>query len=643
MRLNKVLWIIIVLPIVYLIYNVSIFYMHYGIKGLGSSVDIINNFILSEFLIVFLIFIYYKIKINQVLKYLDLLFVSSILLVLKINEIYISDINLNIVYLFQILVAIMLEIFIIILGRSYLLRKSIIIYILLINLIIILNIGTYYYYYYTFSTVESIVFSNINMESINGILSFKIVLYSLLFIFILNYLLYKIIKKHIKKDIDTKLFIKLFLIVLLFSNILFYLDKYTARKVISIYNNVRKHQDIQVNKIVQNSFFSYIKAFYRYKYPLNDNDMNISKVKLSKLDLMNLENLKILPVKNISLIHKQYKKIILITFESLSIDFLHFYNKKIPKDVTPYFDSLLRNYFHLNNFYTSNMPTDFGMTALLKSKLDLNIKSKSLFDYLDKNGYKTFLINGVSQYYGLMGEYYPKAFRPYTWIYKEKLQKEYGNKFSGWGFHNEILYKKALEILYKNKNEKLFIDIKTIDFHQPGTYVPNDIRQKYPNEDHIIQTLRYLDQELKKFINNINIDDKTLIIVTADHNPHPGLDFKQYALKDNFLRLAKIPLILITKNHDFKKFNNLTIKYSGQIDLLPSLLSILDIDYDKHIFGKNIFSYKNNYTLGKYKNSIFYRSDKEVFKCQLSDIFKLTNSKCDSLLKYYLLYENEWR
>jgi len=642
MKLNKYLWIVIVLPIVYLVYNVGIFYIMYGVKGLGSSIDIINNFILMEFFIFSNIFIFKYVKVNNILKYFDLLFIFICLVLLKIDMLIMSDIHLNIVYLFQIFTSIMFEMLILILIRSYLLKKSIFLYILIINLVILLNIGIYYYYYYTFSNIEPIIFSNINIESISGVLSFKILLYSILFIFIFNYLLYQIINKYINNDTNIQLFIKLFLIISIIFNIIFYLDKYTVRKVISVYNNVRKHQDIQVNKILQNSLYSYIKAFYRYKYSLTKNsNTHISKVKLSKLDITTLDNLNILPMKNISLIHKQYNKIILITFESLSIDFLHFYNKKIPKDVTPYFDMLLNNYFCLNNFYTSNMPTDFGMTAILKSKLDLNTKSRSLFDYLNGSGYKSFLINGVSQYYGIMGEYYPKAFRPYSWIYKEKLQKEYGNKFSGWGFHNEILYKKALEILNENKNKKLFIDIKTIDFHQPGTYVPNDIKQKYPNEDHILQTLRYLDRELEKFVNKINIDDKTLIIITADHNPHPGLDFKKYALKDNFLILAKIPFILITKNHDFKKFNNLKNKYSGQIDVLPTLLSILNINYSKYIFGKNIFTYENNCTVGKYSNNIFYRSNNEVFKCKIQDSFKSNDFKCNSLLKYYLLYQNK--
>jgi len=643
------------LPLIYLSYKVFIIYNEYGVKGLASHTDLIHDFILIELFLITIYFIYKNVDLlKQILfKYIDIAIVFIIIFGLKIYMLNISDIELNIIYLFQIIAMSFIELIPIYLFRILLLRYKIkttlFLYVVILNLILLLNIGIYYYYYYTFSIIEPIIFSNINLESINGFfIDFSNITIAFIFSIpiIYNILLYIMVKhiqeKYIISKKDTVAFISIFIILFLSFKTLFYADKYSARKVLDLYNAIRTHQDIQVNKITTNSFYAYFYAFYKFKFPnLHKKDISNTKLTQNDMNILNKLGIKYNNDKTTSKFMKKYNKIIIITFESLSIDFIHYYNNnKIPEDVTPYLDTLLKNNFHLNNFYTSNMPTDYGMTAILKSKLDLNTQSKSIFDYMDDNGYKSYLINGVSQYYGIMGEYYPKAFRPYSWIYKEKLEKEYGNQFSGWGFHNNILYNKALKLLKQDKSNKVFMVIKTIDFHQPGTYVPKYIKNKYPNEDHIIQTLRWIDSQLKDFINEINIDDKTLILITADHNPHNGVDFTKYAIKGNNLRLAKIPLIFVTKYNDFKTFNNIENNLYEQVDIMPTLLSTLGIKFNQNsLFGRNIFSKnKKNYYLGKYQDNLFYKSKNKNFKCNL---IEKEDKICEALKNYYFITENK--
>ncbi len=644
---------ILYIPILFLIYSIwDVYKFNHSLRDLASHTEVIHNFILAEFITMMVILeLNFFHEINRIIKKnLDISIIILIIFLLKLNMLYISNISLNIIYLFQIFTNLLIEIFPIFLIKTFLSnhtnKLTIFTYFLILNIIIILNIGIYIYYYNTFELIEPIIYSNINIESIEGYfidINNIQILFILLLAIIFNLLIYFLFKKGLKsintmKKKKISSFLILLISLLAIYNLLFLLDKYTARKVLPLYDATRVHKDIQVNKICQNSLYTYLKSFYEFKHPKKLNLLT-SNITFTKQDLTILNKLNLYNNSQNSLYNKKYNKIILIIFESLSIDFLHYYNDKIPSNVTPYFNHLLQEYFHLNNFYTSNMPTDYGMTAILKSKLDLNENSDSIFKYFKEYNYSTYLINAVSQYYGIMGKYYPKAFDPYEWIYKEKLENEYGDKSSGWGFHNNILYDKALKIIHKNNHKRLLMAIKTIDFHQPGTYVPHSIKNEYPNEDRKFQTLRWLDNQLKKFIKKISLDDKTLIIITSDHSPNPGADFEKYAITGNFQRLAKLPLIFITKNHDFSTFYHLENNPYSQVDLLPTILSINNIKFDnKKYFGNNIFSSILKPRLSKYENILYYEFKNKHFECYLES--SENNETCSAIKKYYLNVQN---
>lgn len=73
---------------------------------------------------------------------------------------------------------------------------------------------------------------------------------------------------------------------------------------------------------------------------------------------------------------RHYERVVFIVFESLHRDFLSFYNKSLPGQVSPFLDELLGQYPHLNNWYTSAMPTTYGINAMLLSKIMLRFPSR---------------------------------------------------------------------------------------------------------------------------------------------------------------------------------------------------------------------------------------------------------------------------
>jgi len=208
------------------------------------------------------------------------------------------------------------------------------------------------------------------------------------------------------------------------------------------------------------------------------------------------------------------------------------------------------------------------------------------------------------------------------------MSLEYGNLATGWGFHNDILLDKALRILKERKNSKMILAIETVDFHQPGPFcglsnreLPSHLR----NSEQLIKSLYWIDTTLKKFFKKLKqeniLDNKTLIIITADHNPHPGYKYRNLSLDYNYSRLARIPLILVTKNSDFRNFKQLQDNYYSQIDLAPTILSLLGIKISPEFMGKNIFNRnRHKFTvLGKYRDDLYLRTGNTVKKINITD------------------------
>ena len=648
---------ILLLPLVYLLYNYSIV----DNKSISDNLDLLHNFVLFEFIVIgFIVYKRNKENIKKlILNNLSLFILWLLLVVVKLYLLYITEITIDIIYLFKIFLSVTLDILPLLLLRPLINKKYLYyIYTVLYIIVFLSNILTSYYYYNTFEIVEPLIFDNLNFTSLMGILQNGNIIYliflSILFLLISIIIIYKYDKK---KKLNYSLYLKKFslilLIIFLLENIFFYGEKFTASKIFVLYGYERKQQDILVNKITTNSLYSILRAYYLYYNNFNIPQSTQHNFAFNNYEISELKKLGLYIKKpNKKRFIKKYNRIIMLELESFSMDFINFYNHKIPKEATSYLNYLLSNYFHIDNYYTSNMPTDYGLTSIFKSKLDLNSNGESIFSILKKSDYLTIQINAISKFYGIMNKYYPKAFKFDKWIYKEKLVEEYGKKYSGWGFHNDVLYDKAIKILNENKSTKVFVSIKTIDFHQPGCYHPNSKDFKLPNKlkntDRVIKSIYWIDKSLQNFISKLSanklFDDKTLIIITADHNPHPGANYKKYSIKDNYRRLAKIPLIFITKYHDFRFANKYKNKLTSQVDLLPTILSILDINYNSNsLFGNNIFVDNSFAYLGKYKNILLYKNNKNSMslKCNLSK--EKESKECLLIKKYFYKIQEEYR
>lgn len=127
---------------------------------------------------------------------------------------------------------------------------------------------------------------------------------------------------------------------------------------------------------------------------------------------------------------------------------------------------------------------------------------------------------------------------------------------------------------------------KTLDMHQPYPYTGfswNEMPDKVRSNTFItVRGVYWVDKTLEHFFKEAQkrglMDDRTLFIITSDHNPHSGGEYTKLVTKaEDKQSIAPIPLIFVSKN--LAPLNNLrTNEYASQIDLAPTLLYLLGID-----------------------------------------------------------------
>ncbi|MGM0600246.1 MAG: LTA synthase family protein [Candidatus Rifleibacteriota bacterium] len=351
-------------------------------------------------------------------------------------------------------------------------------------------------------------------------------------------------------------------------------------------------------------------------------------------------------IKKINFKAKNYNKIIFVVFESLAADYLHSYNPNIPSEATPFFDSLISNYTDVPQFYASDCPTINGLNAMLLSRIpfdpDFSMISNhiSLAKLLKKyQGFDSVFLRGVSKFYSGENILIKSLFSFDKLICFEELKKKYPEPpFRDWGFHDDTIFKEAIDILEKHKNKKLFLLLKTIDLHQPPHYcglpdskLPLKVRN-HPSP--IIKSLYWADYSLKSFFKTLEdkklFDNKTLIIITSDHYAFPGYGHSELVNKPVFSQIDKIPLIFVDKKQNFRNLMSTNKKFC-QIDLAPTICHLLGLPVPDSFIGQSMLNPNaRSRILGIDNDKIILRNEKKEYSLELNE--KRTNQAIEKWL-----------
>ena len=518
-----------------------------------------------------------------------------------------------------------------------------------------------FYFWQTSMHVESVLFQNLNIYAIKGVLATtsNILLAAFIGGVALVLLLFRVPKPSKRKPnfVWSLLCVAMFTIGLnLADKLLLSGGMWCVEEIIGSYITIENEK----TRVIYRNMLSVPINLNFISKALFDTDKmasakHVEMRELTEKDKKTLHKLGIdVPKQAVKKIAAQYDRVVLLILESMHRDYINYYNENIPEKATPYMNQLVIRYPHMNRFYSSAVPTTQGLNATFRSHIimDKDIPGKgtpSLFRVAQAAGYKGIFMNASSQYYANELREYPEQFGMQEYIAKEQLEKFGYTGASGWGYHNDVMYEHTLRVLEENRDKKLLLVTKTLDMHQPYPYtgyrweeMPEGVRD---NPNVTVRGVYWVDKTLEYFFKEAEkrglMDERTLFLITSDHNPHSGGEYTKLVEKANDkLSIAPIPLIFISKN--LGPLDELrTNEYASQIDLAPTLLYLMGLEVPEKFMGRNLLQRARvPFALGYFGGKAFYWSDKKHFVDQMDN--PNPNDDEDALSNYIIHNYGLW-
>jgi hypothetical protein len=363
------------------------------------------------------------------------------------------------------------------------------------------------------------------------------------------------------------------------------------------------------------------KSRYRVERSYEDFRLTIEKYKLP-IGTRSYEPLNIKP----------FDHIIWFASESINLDFFSTFNDKLPLDTEAEFyekEDIVEKM--MTNYFTAVSPTLQALTATFSSHPNERLirsgyHQNSIPLILQKNGYHTVFLRSASKYYA--GENI--IFQQFG--FKDIIAREYFSKYPenvdyiyDWGVNDRIMLQKLIELLEEYRDKKLFVVVLGVDTHPPHGRAEYGFRNvQYPktpesyrkfgraydfmrsvkNHDHDL-ALTFTEMKKRGLYN-----ENTLVIATADHSCPYNNVTKQIPGIEN-TNLARTPLAFLTPSKLPEYDLNIL---SGQLDLAPTILHLLNISVPPGYWGESLFSKtKIPQFIGQNRGTLEYRTEDEKF------------------------------
>lgn len=319
--------------------------------------------------------------------------------------------------------------------------------------------------------------------------------------------------------------------------------------------------------------------------------------------------------------------IIMITVESLSADFMsHFGNSQ---HLMPVLDSLADQGLLFTNMYATGTRTVRGMEALTLSipptpgssivrRAD-NQNLTTVGHIFQQAGYTRTFYYGGDGYFDNMNEYFgSNGFDIVDRGRNIKINDTYVTKRTvipdnmvhfknAWGISDGDLFEAVTRGADKDyTNGKPFYSfVMTTSNHRPFTFPGGKITMKSGTRE---AAVRYTDYAIGEFLKKIKNKDwykNTLVIIVADHCAGSAgkneVDISKY----------HIPCIVLNLQN---KTNGVIDKLCSQIDLYPTIFSLLGWKYESNLYGQDVSNpaFTPRAVLGTYQKLAYLKNDSLV-------------------------------
>ena len=309
---------------------------------------------------------------------------------------------------------------------------------------------------------------------------------------------------------------------------------------------------------------------------------------------------------------EKHYNVMLIMIESLSASYMGIYGNT--KNLTPYIDSYAKKSLFFNKLYATGTRTVRGMEAVTLSvpptpgrsivKRPDNHNLSSVGFIFANKGYENKFIYGGHGYFDNMNDFFGN--NGFNIVDRNSFSDDEITFANVWGVCDENLFDKTLKEADKSfaKKKPFFNFIMTTSNHRPYTF-PRD-KMDQPKREGRDSGVNYTDYAVKKFFEDAAKKpwfDDTIFVLVADHNGGSSgstdLPVYRYLIPAFFYAPKIIEPQTISK-------------LSSQIDLMPTLLSLMNWDYNNKAYGNNILApnFQERAFIGTYQKLGLLRDDK---------------------------------
>ena len=306
------------------------------------------------------------------------------------------------------------------------------------------------------------------------------------------------------------------------------------------------------------------------------------------------------------------RNIVLVTIESMSASYMERFGNT--ESITPVLDSLYRLGMAFDRVYATGNRTVRGLEAVTLSlppcpgqsiiKRLNNAGMHSTGALLREKGYNVTYFYGGNSYFDNMETFF--SGNGYDIVDQKNYSPEEITFANIWGVCDEDAYRKVIRTLGEQSRDgkPFFAHVMTVSNHRPFTYPAGKIR--IPNDSKTrAGGVLYTDYALGQFLAEASKQpwfDNTIFLITADHCASSA------GRTEIPLHKYHIPALIFAPGFVAPQQIEGIV---SQIDLMPTLLSLLDMDYDSHFYGRSIFDpdYVNRAFIATYQDLGYLEGD----------------------------------
>lgn len=320
--------------------------------------------------------------------------------------------------------------------------------------------------------------------------------------------------------------------------------------------------------------------------------------------------------------------VVIIMLESFGYEWIGTFNHK--ESYTPFLDSLLKESWTFTHGLSNGKKSIEAVPAIaasIPSWMDNPYISSayggnhinSLPSILSQQGYSTAFYHGATN--GSMRfNSFTKAIGYDAYVGRFEYNND-AHFDRTWGILDEYFNPWTAKQLTKQK-APFFATLFTLSSHHPY-YVPPRWRNKLKDgPEPICKSLHYGDISLKKFFEQAQKEpwyENTLFVLVGDHTPSSTNNFYEQRTQ-----MYKIPIAFYHGGKKLPKRMENTI--FQQIDIMPTVLDLLDIDTKYYSFGNSYFSKAPREGVAYLEGTYFYFYDNYVLY--------FSNDKSKRLVKF---------